>query len=94
MIWNIAVLLLSMFVCNMLFKLYRRLRRPKNVQKFRTFFDMRPTILKFHRHSAKFVCNSCGNAQTVKLLSRCHREGFCSRCLQKKWRHGKVVFWG
>lgn len=94
MIWNIAVLILSMFVCNMLFKLYRKIRAPKTLRKIKRVLDLRPTIIRFYERSVKFVCNSCGNAQTAITNSRCHRDGFCSRCLQKKWRHGKVAFWG
>lgn len=94
MYWNIAVLLLSMFLCNMLFKLYRKIRAPKTVRKIKQILDLRPKIIRFYRRSVKFICNSCGNAQTAFIDSRCHNTGFCSRCLQKKWRHGKVAYWG
>jgi hypothetical protein len=94
MIWNIAVLILSMFVCNMLFKLYQHFRRPKTIQKVRTLLGLKPKIIRFYKHSVKIACNKCGNHQTCGTNSRCHRLGFCSRCLQNKWLSGHLAYWG
>jgi hypothetical protein len=94
MIWNIIVIILSLFTCNLCYRLFLHFQRPRTIQKVKTLLDLSPRIIKFYRHSVKMICNKCGNAQTTKINSRCHRRGKCSRCLQKEWLRGHLAYWG
>ena len=57
---------------------------------------MKVKIVKEYNKSVKIKCNNknCGRVQTCKRNSRCHREGKCSRCLQKDFELGKIAYWG